>query len=201
MALKKVLPTTKEDTKKTLTTTKENPKVVKTKINNPDGTITYRTDIYSKTPGSSSSKKRTPVNKIPVNKTNTTNRTTNNSSSSTSKTSPKNNFERREDIYIPGTKIVPILKPEKEEIGRPLPVSLYERKKLKEDIINRRQNKINTDWLESNRGKTLEDKAREDERYVKKQTRKAQRNSNDNTNTGFRGMFRTKKAVNPCKNC
>jgi len=178
--------------KRSLPTFNKDPEIQRTKVQNPDGTITYKSSWSSTTPGTSSSTKRT----TPIK------RTTNSASSSTKSVSAKTTSGKREDIYIPGTKLAGIKeKPAEQEVYKKQEMSLQEKKRLREEDMNRRQNKINTDWLDSNPGKTLEDKNREGERYVKKQTRKAERNSNDNSGTGFKGMFKTKKAVNPCKSC
>jgi len=178
--------------KRSLPTFNKDPEIQRTQVKNPDGTITYKSSWSATTPGTSSSIKRTTPMK----------RTTASASSSTRSIPAKTISGKREDIYIPGTKLAGIKeKPAEQEVYKKQETSLQEKKKLKEERVNRIQNKINTDWLESNRGKTLEDKKKEDERYKKKQTIKAKRSSNDNTDTSFKGMFKTKKAVKPCTSC
>jgi hypothetical protein len=165
--------------KRGLPTFNKDTEVKKTVIQNPDGTTTYRDTWSSKKPARSTSfKAPTSAKTGYVAKRSTPAQTTSGS---------------REVTSIPSLK--PVRTIPKMEITAPLPEAVKKpvtRKELAKTTETYREK----EWLKDNPGKTTEDR----DKSIQKRKAQLEREYNKESK-GFKGMFSSKKAVNPCKTC
>jgi len=156
----------------------KDPEVKKTVIQNPDGTTTYRDTWSSKIPARSTSFKAPSSAKTSyVAKRSTPAQTTSGSRETTTVRPLKSVGMKTEDIKAPLPEAVKI------------PVT-------KKELVKTTETYREKEWLKNNPGKTTENRNKDI------QKRKAQLEKEYNKESkGFKGMFSSKKAVNPCKTC
>lgn len=173
----------------------ENP-IKRVKIENPDGTTTYRDTWFKSSPSKSSSGTKPVNNATLVRQTKSVSKPP--SVSSYSSYTPRTSFSSSREV----TTIKPIksVGMTSQKITAPLP-ELAKKPVTKREISENTHRYQESVWLKNNPGKTLEDRAEQRAKYVKEAQNKPREKYQ--SEGSLRGAKRSSRGSgnNPCKTC
>jgi len=173
----------------------ENP-IKRVKIENPDGTTTYRDTWFKSSPSKSSSGTKPVNNATLVRQTKSVSKPP--SVSSYSSYTPGTSFSgSREVTTVRPLKSVGMLS---QEITAPLPESVKKPVTRKEMVQNTEKYR-EKEWLKNNPGKTIEDRAGERAKYLKEAQNKPREKYQSEGSLRSAKRNSRGNGSNPCKTC